>query len=407
MSWVDRVMYMNRLRSLKGTRDIKVITGMRRSGKSELMKAFANELEREEPSSNNVYIDLLDLDNESLLEYHALHQRITSLKKNGVHNRLFIDEVQLCEGFEKAVNSIHARGGWDIYLTGSNAFLLSSDLATLFTGRHREIHILPFSFYEYRAYFGNRKPVDDDFDEFVRRGGLAGSYDYKDLAESYEYIRDVYRTILTRDLVQKFSLADPHVLERLAEYMMDNTGNLNSPNNIANSLKSNNVSTNHVTIGRYISYLRDAYVFYEAKRYDIRGRKYLSTQAKHYVCDSGMRYAVLGTRNMDWGHVYEDIVYLELLRRGWEVYVGKLYQREVDFVAKRGSELVYIQVSDDISSSSTLERELEPLLSIRDAFPKVIIARTKHESYTQEGVLVFDIARWLLNEQNLQGALPF
>ena len=399
MAWVDRKLYMDRLRALEGTRDIKVITGMRRCGKSELMKAFASETADADPGSNNVYIDLLDLDNESLLEYHALHREIAQRHRDDAHNRLFIDEVQLCEGFEKAVNSIHARGGWDIYLTGSNAFLLSSDLATLFTGRHREIHILPFSFGEYRAYFGGQGAVDDDFDGFIRRGGLAGSYDYEDVSESYGYIRDVYKTILTRDLVQKFSLPDSAVLERLAEYMMDNSGNLNSPNNIANALDANKVPTNHVTVGRYISYLRDAFVFYEAKRYDIKGKRYLSTQAKHYVCDSGMRYAVLGTRNMDWGRMYENAVFLELMRRGYETYVGKLYQKEVDFVAKRDSELVYIQVSDDISSSVTLERELSPLLAIRDAYPKVLIARTRHEAYTSEGVWILDLSRWLIGEQ--------
>ena len=399
MAWVDRKLYMNRLRALKGTRDIKVITGMRRCGKSELMKAFAAETASEDPASSNVYIDLLDLDNEPLLEYHALHREIENRRKDGVANRLFIDEVQLCDGFEKAINSIHARGGWDIYLTGSNAFLLSSDLATLFTGRHREVHILPFGFNEYRAYFGEQEYIDDAFDNFVRRGGLAGSYDYTDVAESYGYIRDVYKTILTRDLVQKFSLSDTHVLERLAEYMMDNSGNPNSANNIANVLDANGVATSHVTIRRYMSYLRDAFVFYEAQRYDIKGKKYLTTQAKHYICDSGMRYAVLGTRNMDWGRMYEGMVFLELLRRGWEVYVGKLYQKEIDFVAKKGSELVYIQVSDDISTQKTLERELSPLLAIRDACPKILIARTRHDAYTNEGVQILDLPRWLLGEQ--------
>ncbi len=396
MPWVNRESYLQRLRALEGTPDIKVITGMRRSGKSELMKAFATEVATGDSASNNVYIDLLDLENESLLDYHELHRRIVGSAKEGAHNRLFIDEVQLCKGFERAVNSLHARGGWDIYLTGSNAFLLSSDLATLFTGRYREIHILPFSFREYREYFGESSGVDDEFDDFVRRGGLAGSYAYGDLSESYGYIRDVYRTILTRDLVQKFSLPDTQVLERLAEYMMDNTGNLNSPNNIANTLDASGVPTNHVTVGRYMSYLRDAYVFYEAKRYDIKGRKYLSTQAKHYLCDTGMRYATLGSRNMDWGRMYEDVVFLELLRRGYEIYVGKLYQKEVDFVAKRGSELLYIQVSDDISSEATFGREVAPLLSIRDAYPKLVIARTRHETYDHEGVEIHDLPRWLI-----------
>lgn len=401
MTWVYRAAYMERLRSLEGTKDTKIITGMRRSGKSELMKAFAREAAERDPSSNNVYLDLLDLDNEELLEYHALHGKIEGSYRDGVRNRLFIDEIQQCEGFERAINSIHARGGWDIYLTGSNAFLLNSDLATLFTGRHREIHILPFSFLEYREYFGAEHPVDDDFDDFVRHGGLAGSYAYGNMAESYGYIRDVYKTILTRDLVQKYEVADTTVLERLAEYMMDNSGNLNSPNNIANMLDANKVSTNHVTVGRYMSYLRDAFVFYEARRYDIKGKKYLSTQAKHYVCDTGMRYAVLGTRNMDWGRMYENMVFLELLRRGFGVYVGKLYQKEVDFVAKNGSALIYVQVSDDVSSESTLKRELSPLLSIRDAYPKVLIARTRHDEYSIDGVRVLDIARWLLGEQRL------
>lgn len=402
MAWVERNEYMERLRMLEGTKDIKVITGMRRSGKSELMRAFAAELAASDPSANHVYLDLLDLDNEPLLEYHALHERVAGSHKEGVRNRLFIDEVQLCEGFEKAINSIHARGGWDIYLTGSNAFLLSSDLATLFTGRHREVHILPFSFKEYRKYFGGgRATLDDDLDSYIVRGGLAGSYEYAELSESYGYIRDVYRTILTRDLVQKFGLPDTLVLERLAEYMMDNAGNLNSPNNIASTLDANRVSTNHVTVGRYMSHLRDAFVFYEARRYDIKGKKYLSTQAKHYVCDSGMRYAVLGTRNLDWGRMCENAVFLELLRRGYEVYVGKLYQKEIDFVAKKGSDLLYIQVSDDISSQETLERELAPLLSIRDAYPKVLIARTRHDVYSWEGVRVIDLARWLSGQQDL------
>ena len=244
----------------------------------------------------------------------------------------------------------------------------------------------PLSFGEYRSYFGEQGT--DDFDGFIRRGGLAGSYDYDGISESYGYIRDVYKTILTRDLVQKFSLPDSAVLERLAEYMMGNSGNLNSPNNIANVLDANRVPINHVTVGRYISYLRDAFVFYEARRYDIKGKKRVGTQAKHYACDSGMRYAVLGTRDMDWGRMYENAAFLELMGRGYEAYVGKLYQKEVDFVAKRGSELVYIQVSDDISSESTLERELVPLLSVRDAFPKVLVARTRHEPYAREGVLV-------------------
>lgn len=401
MPQVYRATYMQKLRNAEGTPDIKVITGVRRSGKSELLKAFCEETRNADSASNNVYIDLLDLDNEALLEYHALHEYIMSHWLDGSNNRLFIDEVQLCSGFEKAINSIHAKGGWDIYLTGSNAFLLGSDLATLFTGRHHEVHVLPFSFREFRLYFGEDDAVDEAFDDYVSKGGMPGSYAYGTARDSYSYIRDVYKTILTRDLVQKYSLPDSQALERLGDYMLDNVGNLNSPNNIANSLSANKVPANHVTIGRYMSHLRDAFVFYEAKRYDIKGKRYLDTQAKHYVCDTGFRYAVLGTRNMDWGRTYENIVFLELMRNGWEVYVGKLYQKEIDFVVKKGSDLVYIQVSDDISSEATFKRELEPLLSIKDAYPKVVLARTRHEAYSYEGVRIIDIPRWLLGEVQL------
>ncbi|MBQ9001883.1 MAG: ATP-binding protein [Eggerthellaceae bacterium] len=386
------------MRALEGTPDIKVITGMRRSGKSTIMEAFADEVRRKRPAANVVYIDLLDLDNEDLLEYHELHSRVTGSYAPGGSNYLFVDEVQLCDGFEKAINSLHARGGWDIYLTGSNAFLLSSDLATLFTGRHVELHVLPFGFEEYLRYRGApASDADALLDEYVRRGGLAGSYAYPDERDAAGYVRDVYRTVITRDLAQKYKLPDTAMLERLAEFMLDNAGNLNSPNRIADSLTAAGSQTNHVTVGRYISYLEDAFMFYRAKRYDIRGKKYLETIEKHYVADTGMRYAVLGTRNMDWGRMYENLVYLELMRRGWEVHVGKLYQKEVDFVARRGSEQVYIQVSDDVSGPATLKREISPLLAIRDAYPKVLVARTGHPEYTVDGVVVANLADWLVD----------
>ena len=226
--------------------------------------------------------------------------------------------MQLCPKFELAINSLYSKNKYDIYVTGSNAFLLSADL------------------------------------------------------DRTTYIKEVYETIVNRDLVQKYNLPDTQVLRQLSEFLMDK---------ISDILKAHDVATNHVTIGKYIKYLCTAFVFYDIKRYDIRGKKYLETSDKFYMCDTGMRYAILGSRNMDYGRVYENIVCVELLRRGYEVYVGKLYQKEIDFVAQ-----------------ATFEREYSPLLQIRDAFPKMIIARTKHPKYTYEGIEVCDIVEWLLDE---------
>ena len=399
MNYIERPEYMQRLLDLMGTPDIKIITGVRRSGKSELMKAYIRRIREIQPEANIIFVDFFDLKYEGLKEYHALYDYIESHYAAGKQNYVFVDEVQLCEKFELAINSLHTSRKYDLYITGSNAFLLSSDLTTLFTGRYIEIHVFPFSFAEFCRYYADEQDTAKLFDDYVIKGGLAGSYEYRTERDRTNYIRDVYDTIINRDLVTKYHLPDTTTLEHLAEFMMDNVSNLTSPNNISDTLTANVVVTNHKTVGNYIKYLCDAYVFYGVRRYDIRGKKYLKTSVKYYLSDTGIRFARLGRRNLDYGRMYENIVCIELMRRGYEVYVGKLYQKEVDFVAVRGDEKMYIQVSDDISRPETFEREYDPLLRIKDAYPKLILANTRHATYDYEGIKIHNLSDWLLKHE--------
>ena len=394
MKLIDRPLYLRQLEDLMNTPDIKIITGIRRAGKSKLLSAFSEHILKEDPTANIIGIDLTKIRFEHLKDYHALNDYIESNYRKGVNNYLMIDEVQLCDNFEITINSLHSEEKYDMYLTGSNAFLLSSDL--LFTGRYMEIHVYPFSFKEYCAYFEVGKDYDGHFDRYIRLGGLSGSYVYKNDTDKEKYIRDVYETILIRDLVEKYRLGSSLVLKKVSEYLMDNVSNISSSRNISNALVAAGTETNYKTIGSYVDHLCQAFVFYEAGRYDVRGKTYLQSLSKYYLADTGIRFAVLGRRNMDWGRMLENIVYIELLRRGYEVYVGKLYQKEIDFVAMKGGEKIYIQVSDNIADEETFRREIGPLLQIRDAYPKMLLARTRHEDTDYEGISIVDIPRWLL-----------
>lgn len=396
MRLIERNIYLDRIKSKRGTPDIKIITGIRRAGKSKLLLAYMDFLRETDINANIIFIDFRLLNAEPLKEYHALNDYIESHYLYGKNNYICIDEIQMCKHFELAINSLHATEKYDIYLTGSNAFMLSSDLATLFTGRYIEIQVFPFSFSEYRTYFGEDDNIQKQFDNYVIEGGLAGSYLYEKSEDKTAYIHDVYNTILQRDLVEKHNLPDNTALTRLVEYMMDNVSNISSPNNISENLKKNGISTNHVTISTYLELLRKAFVLYKIDRYDIRGKKYLQSLNKFYLADTSLRFSVLGHRNMDWGRMYENIVCIEFLRRGYELYVGKLYQKEIDFVAIKGSEKLYVQVSDDISNHETFSREYTPLLQIKDAYPKMIIARTRNPRYDYQGIEIFDLAEWLI-----------
>ena len=394
MKLIERKDYLDKVINVMGTPDIKVITGVRRCGKSKLLEAFRAYVSANIPNANVIHINFNLPEFEKLNEYRALYDNINSRYKEGVENYVLIDEIQMCDNFEKAINGLHASEKFDIYITGSNAFLLSSDLATLFTGRTFEIKVYPFSFAEYVKYYGYTD-LYTAFDSYVTEGGMAGSYVYKDQQAKYDYIQEVFNTLIVRDIRTKYKIRNTALMDRLVDFLMDNISNLTSPRKISDTFNSFKDKINHNTVGAYMQYLGNAFAFYKVRRYDIKGKKYLSTTEKYYLCDHSFRYAKLGTKNMDYGRVLENIVAIELLRRGYEVYAGVLYKKEVDFVAIKRDEKIYIQVSDNITDEKTFQREVSPLLSITDAYPKMVIARTRHDDYQYEGVKVVDIANWL------------
>ena len=397
MRLIERDFYLEKLKNVMGTPDVKVITGVRRSGKSKLLESFMGYVRENDAAANIIHINFNLNAFEHLAEYHMLNNYIENAYLPDKNNYVFIDEVQMCSGFERAINSLHASEKYDIYITGSNAFLLSSDLATLFTGRTFEIEVYPFSFGEFMKYY----ELTDQyaaFNRYLHEGGMAGSYLYKTPDEKYDYISEVFHTLIVRDIQQKYQIRNMPLMERLCDFLIDNISNQTSTRSVAAAFNSELVRTNDRTISAYLKYLCSAFAFYKVRRYDIQGKRYLSSNDKYYLSDHSFRYAVLGTKNADHGRMIENIVAIELLRRGYELYAGVLYKKEIDFVAVRRSEKLYFQVANSIEDPDTFRREVDPLLKIKDAYPKVILTRTRQEAYQYEGVQIADVADWLLQK---------
>ena len=397
MKLIERTTYLSEMLELADTPDIKVITGVRRSGKSKLMETLAQKIVERQSDANIIHINYNLTDFESIMEYRSMEAYVEERYAPNRQNYLLIDEVQMCASFEKAINSLHAREKYSIFITGSNAFLQSSDLATLFVGRTYEIPVYPFSFAEYLEYFPSRN-IYDGLTAYISDGGMAGSYLYKTEDQKRRYINsEVLNALVVRDIVSKYKLRNEQLLHALIDYLMDNVGNLTSIRSIADTLESSRMKADHKTIGKYVDALCKAFAFYRFRRYDVRGKRYLRSEDKYYLVDQSFRFARLGTKNMDYGRVLENIVAMELLRRGYEVYVGVLYKKEIDFVAIKQGEKLYIQVANNISEEKTFEREVSPLLAIKDAFPKMLIARTYQPEYQHEGIRIVDAAEWLSN----------
>lgn len=396
MKVLERHVFLQKLIQSIQTPDIKVITGIRRSGKSKLLEMFIDYLKKNIPDANIIHINYNLFQFSTLKNAAALNEYVENLYSAEKENFLLIDEVQLCKDFEQAINSFHASEKYHIYITGSNAFLLSNDLATLFTGRTFSIEVFPFSFKEFVSYF-DCQDLQQAFDRFAMEGGMSGSYLYESIVDKYNYLNEVFETLIVRDIQQKYKIKNVLLLDTLNDFLVDTISSEVSARSIANTLTSRGNKVDDKTVSSYIKYLCASYAFYKIRRYDIKGKKYLASQDKYYLADHSFKYAKHGTKNLDYGRIYENIVCMELLRRGYEVYTGVLYQKEIDFVAIKRNEKIYIQVSDDISRPETMGRETAPLLSIKDAYPKMIIARTKHPQYQYEGIAVWDIAEWLMN----------
>ena len=378
-----------------GTEDIKVITGVRRSGKSFLLDDFKKYVIENVKDASIISFDLSSLKYEELREYHALNDYVEKHYVNNKRNFLFIDEVQMCKGFELALNSLHASRKYDIYITGSNAFLAGSDLATLFVGRTYTIEVYPFSFAEFMRYFDYQDRYEA-FDKYVREGGMSGSYEYRTLEDKYGYLRETYDTLIVRDIEEKHGVKNVAVMDRLSDFLMDNASKPTSTRNITNTLISNKIEASNKTIAEYVKYLCEAYAFYKVRRYDIKGKRYLTSTDKYYLSDHAFRYAKLGTKVANFGDTYENIVAIELMRRGYEVYVGAMRNIEIDFVAIKDGEKLYIQVSYLIIERETMEREVAPLINIPGGYQKLLIAGTRQSEMQYEGIRIVDIADWLL-----------
>lgn len=357
---------------------------------------FIEYLKNNIPNTNIIHINYNLFQFSTLKNAAGLNEYVENLYSPEKENFLLIDEVQLCKDFEQAINSFHGSEKFHIYITGSNAFLLSNDLATLFTGRTFSVEVFPFSFKEFVSYY-ECQDLQQAFDRFAMEGGMSGSYLYESMDDKYNYLNEVFETLIVPDIQQKYKIKNISLLETLNDFLVDNISSEFSARSVANTLTSNGSKTDDKTVSSYIKYLCASFAFYKIRRYDIKGKKYLASQDKYYLADHSFKYAKHGTKNLHYGKIYENIVCMELLRRGYEVYTGVLYKKEIDFVAIKRDEKIYIQVSDDISRPETMERETAPLFSIKDAYPKMIIARTKHPLYQYEGIAVWDIAEWLMN----------
>ena len=397
---IVREQYISRLKNMLGIKIIKVITGLRRVGKTTLFRQFQQELTNSGVEERNIiYLNLEEMENEALLERHVLHDYIMRLADRNTINYVFLDEIQMVPEFEKLIDSLFVKDFIDIYITGSNAWFLSSDLATLLTGRYIEIPVLPLSFKEFSSVFTKSKT--EIFEDYITYGGMPEVSNILQLNNEQEitpYLTNVYRTILEKDIYKRNKVKSKFDFENIVNFMMDCVGNIASPNNIAETVTANGNRIDNETVENYLSILEDSFLLHKVFRYDIRGKKMLQTLNKFYVADTGFLHAILGRNaQINRGHILENLIFVELKRRYREIYIGKVLQNECDFVCKDDKGLIaYYQVSLTVREQNTLNRELAPFAKINNHFPKYLLTIDPEEP-SYDGVQQKNIINWLID----------
>ena len=395
---IIREEYLNKLKSLKDKNIIKIVSGIRRCGKSTLLLQFQDWLiEQGTKKSQIIFINFEDLEYEDLTDYRSLHKYIKDRLEKNIKTYVFLDEIQNVDKFPKVLDSLYINTDVDLYVTGSNAYMLSSEIATLISGRYIQIEMLPLSFKEYCIAKGGFEDRITKYTDYL----LSSSFPYALELDSTPniiraYLESIYNTIVIKYIMNRKQVTDSMMLQSVLKFIFDNVGNPLSTKKIADTMTSDGRKIDSKTIEKYLTALKESYIIYQAKRYDIKGKQYLKTLDKFYVVDIGLRYMLIGKRGMDAGHVLENVVYLELLRRGYDVYVGKADSFEVDFVAQNQDGNHYYQVALTVRDMSTLDREIRPLQMLRDDYPKVILTLDDDPSRDIEGIKIINARDWLL-----------
>ena len=400
MKLIQRERYMAKLRALRDKAIIKVITGVRRCGKSTLMQLFQKELLQSGVSEKQIIsINFEDYDFVELRNAKALYQHVVARLVEGVPNYVFLDEIQHVDNYADVVDALFVKENVDLYITGSNAYLLSSEIATLLSGRYVELQLLPLSFKEYVNATGNTNDLERKYADYVTFSSFpyAMAFD-REMQMTNDYLRGIYSTIVLKDVMHRHSIGDAMMLENVMAFMADNIGNTLSVKKIADTLTSSGRKVDVKTIEKYLSALCQSFILYPAKRYNIKGRQLLKTMEKYYLVDVALRNTLLGSANADFGRILENVVYLELLRRYPNVYIGKTDAFEIDFVAVNMQEVAYYQVAATVRDEATLERELHPLKMVKDNYPKIILSLDVAPVAYHNGIKIQNVLDWLLEQ---------